>query len=92
MWLLEPLCSRLFLLTTYVTLLQSVQTQTVDFVLAGLLLFGAVIGAQIGARFGTKLRGEQLRGLLALIVLMVSLKLVDMVVTPEDVFSVEILK
>ena len=84
---------QIIFVTANITLLQSVQTQTVDFVLAGLLLFGAVIGAQIGARFGTKLRGEQLRGLLALIVLMVSLKLgFDLVVTPEDVFSVEILK
>ena len=84
---------QIIFVTANITLLQSVQTQTVDFVLAGLLLFGAVIGAQIGARFGTKLRGEQLRGLLALIVLMVSLKLgFDLVITPEDVFSVEILK
>jgi len=84
---------QIIFVTANITLLQSVQTQTVDFVLAGLLLFGAVIGAQIGARFGTKLRGEQLRGLLALMVLMVSLKLgFDLVVTPEDVFSVEILK
>ena len=84
---------QIIFVTANITLLQSVQTQTVDFVLAGLLLFGAVIGAQIGARFGTKLRGEQLRGLLALMVLMVSLKLgFDLVVTPDDVFSVEILK
>ena len=84
---------QIIFVTANITLLQSVQTQTVDFVLAGLLLFGAVIGAQFGARVGVKLRGEQLRGLLALIVLMVSLKLgFDLIVTPEDVFSVEILK
>ena len=64
-----------------------------DFVLAGLLLFGAVIGAQLGARFGTMLRGEHLRGLLALMVLTVSLKLgFDLIVTPDDIFSVEIMK
>ena len=58
-----------------------------------LLLVGAVIGAQFGARVGTLLRGEQLRGLLALIVLAVCLKLVfDLVITPEDVFSVEFLR
>ena len=78
---------QIIFVTANITLLQSVQTQTVDFVLAGLLLFGAVIGAQIGARFGTKLRGEQLRGLLALIVLMVSLKLgFDLVITPRMSF------
>ena len=68
-----------------------VQTQTVDFLLAGLLLLG-VIGAQFGS-FGAMLRGEQLRGLLALMVLAVSLKLAyDLVAMPVDIFSVEILK
>ena len=57
------------------------------------LLVGAVIGAQFGARVGVLLRGEQLRGLLALMVLAVCLKLgFDLVVTPDDVFSVELLK
>ncbi len=75
------------------TFLQSVQTQTVDIVLAGLLLFGAVIGAQFGTRIGAMLKGEQLRGLLALIVLMVCFKLVlDVVLTPDDLFSLEILR
>ena len=61
--------------------------------LAGLLLLGAVIGAQIGTRFGGMLRGEQLRGLLALMVLAVCVKLLfDLVITPEDLYSVEILK
>jgi len=84
---------QIIFVTANITILQSVQTQTVDFVLAGLLLVGAVIGAQFGARVGALLRGEQLRGLLALIVLAVCLKLVfDLVVTPEDVFSVELLK
>jgi len=70
-----------------------VQTQTVDFLLAGLLLLGAVVGAQIGTRFGALLKGEQLRGLLALMVLAVCAKLLfDLVITPEDLYSVEILK
>ena len=84
---------QIIFVTANVTILQSVQTQTVDFLLAGLLLFGAVIGAQFGSRFGALLKGEQLRGLLALMVLAVSLKLAfDLVVTPADLFSVEILK
>ena len=84
---------QIIFVTANITILQSVQTQTVDFVLAGLLLVGAVIGAQFGARFGALLRGEQLRGLLALIVLAVCLKLgFDLIVTPEDIFSVEFLK
>ena len=79
--------------TANVTFLQSVQTQTVDIVLAGLLLLGAVVGAQFGTRLGAMLKGEQLRGLLALIVLIVCAKLVtDVVLTPDDLFSLEILR
>jgi hypothetical protein len=84
---------QIIFVTANVTFLQSVQTQTVDIMLAGLLLFGAVIGAQLGTRIGAKLRGEQLRGLLALLVLLVCAKLVyDVVITPEDLFSVEFLR
>ena len=66
---------QIIFVTANVTLLQSIQTQTVDFVLAGLLLFGAVIGAQFGSRAGALLRGEQLAGLLALMVLGVCIKI-----------------
>lgn len=84
---------QIIFVTANVTFLQSVQTQTVDIVLAGLLLFGAVIGAQFGTRIGAMLKGEQLRSLLALIVLMVCFKLVlDVVLTPDDLFSLEILR
>ena len=84
---------QIIFVTANVTFLQSVQTQTVDIMLAGLLLLGAVIGAQFGTRIGAKLKGEQLRGLLALLVLGVCAKLVfDVVITPEDFFSVEFLR
>ena len=84
---------QIIFVTANVTLLQSIQTQTVDFLLAGLLLFGAVIGAQFGSRAGALLRGEQLRGLLALIVLAVCMKIgYDLVVRPEDLLSVELLR
>ena len=84
---------QIIFVTANVTLLQSVQTQTVDFVLAGLLLLGAVIGAQFGSRFGARLRGEQLRGLLALLVLAVCIKIMfDLAVVPEDLLSVELLR
>ena len=84
---------QIIFVTANITVLQAVQTQTVDFVLAGLLLFGAVIGAQIGARFGTRLKGEQLRGLLALMVLGVSVKLgIELITAPVDVFAVEFMK
>ncbi len=84
---------QIIFVTANVTILQSVQTQTVDFLLAGLLLLGAVVGAQFGTRVGALLRGEQLRGLLALMVLAVCLKLgFDLVITPSDLYSVEIMK
>ncbi|MDA9930529.1 sulfite exporter TauE/SafE family protein [Alphaproteobacteria bacterium] len=84
---------QIIFVTANVTLLQSIQTQTVDFVLAGLLLFGAVIGAQFGSRAGALLRGEQLRGLLALLVLGVCAKIgYDLIIRPEDLLSVELLR
>ena len=84
---------QIIFVTANVTLLQSIQTQTVDFLLAGLLLFGAVIGAQFGSRAGALLRGEQLRSLLALMVLAVCIKIgYDLVVRPEDLLSVELLR
>jgi len=52
-------------------------------------LTGGVIGAQIGARFGNKMQGEHLRGLLALIVLSVCAKIgYDLVSTPLDLYSI----
>ena len=84
---------QIIFVTANVTLLQSIQTQTVDFMLAGLLLLGAVIGAQFGSRFGARLRGEQLRGLLALVVLAVCVKIMfDLALRPEDLLSVELLR
>ena len=71
-----------------VTFLQAVTNQTVDVVLATLLLVGGAVGAQIGTRLGARLRAEQLRVLLALIVLGVSVKVfLDLTVVPEDVYS-----
>ncbi|ACI99999.1 sulfite exporter TauE/SafE family protein [Rhodospirillum centenum] len=68
---------------------QATFNHTVDILLALLLLVGGVIGAQFGSRAGTKLRGEQARALLALMVLAVAVKLaVDLVVRPDDLYSV----
>jgi len=74
--------------TGTVTFLQAVQNQTVDVVLALLLLVGGVIGAQVGSHAGRYLKGEQLRGLLAILVLAVCGKLAyDLVATPPDLYS-----
>jgi uncharacterized membrane protein YfcA len=68
--------------------LQAYNNQTVDIVLGLLLIAGGVVGAQFGTRAGALLRGEQLRVLLALMVMAVGLKLgLDLVVTPDDLYS-----
>lgn len=75
--------------TANVTFLQSITNQTVDIILALLLLAGGVIGAQFGTRIGQRMRGEYLRGLLALMVLLVCIKLAfDLVSTPGDLYSI----
>ena len=80
---------QIIFVTANVTFLQAVNNQTVDLVLALLLLAGAVIGAQLGSRAGGRLHGEQLRGLLAAMVLAVGAKLGwDLVATPEDLYSI----
>ena len=79
---------QIMFVTAITTVLHAATNQTVDVVLALLLLLGAVVGAQFGSRAGTWLRGEQLRGLLALLVLAVGAKLAfDLVVEPDDVYS-----
>lgn len=78
---------QIIFVTGTVTFLQATENQTVDAILALILLTGGVIGAQIGTRVGTRLRGEQLRILLAVLVLAVCGKLAyDLVVTPSDIF------
>jgi uncharacterized protein len=75
--------------TAAVTVLQAVTNHTVDGMLALLLLAGGVVGVQFGTRFGSGLRGEQMRALLALLVVGVCIKLfVDLVIPPDDVYSI----
>ena len=70
------------------TFFQSYLNQTVDIVLASLMIIGGVVGAQIGARLGAKLRGEELRGILAIIVLIVCIKIIlDLTLTPKEFYS-----
>jgi uncharacterized membrane protein YfcA len=75
--------------TSFTTILQSIENKSVDVILALILLVGGVIGAQVGVRFAAKLRAEQLRILLALLVLVVCLKLlVDLVIRPAELYSI----
>jgi hypothetical protein len=71
------------------TMLQATSNYAVDIVLAAILVVGGVVGAQFGVRAGAKLRGEQIRLLLALLVLAVALRLLwGLVVRPADFYSI----
>jgi len=76
------------IVTTALTgVLQAGRNQTVDIVLATLLLAGGVLGAQFGARASSRFRAEELRAVLALIVLVVGLRMgLGLFVTPDEPF------
>jgi uncharacterized membrane protein YfcA len=75
-------------ITAVTTVLQATSNYAVDIVLALLLVAGGVVGAQLGVRVGAKLRGEQLRLGLAIVVLAVAaVLLVRLVARPADVYS-----
>lgn len=76
------------IITTALTgVLQAGRNQTVDVVLAGLLLIGGVVGAQMGARASSRFRAEELRAILALIVLLVGLRMgLGLFLTPDEPF------
>ncbi len=79
---------QIIFVTGFTTLLHATTNYTVDMALAVLLLVGGVIGAQIGTRIGVKLKAEQLRILLAMMVLLVCGKLaLDLLLQPAELFS-----
>ena len=79
---------QIIFVTANSTFFQSYLNQTVDIVLSALMILGGVIGAQIGARIGTQLKAEYLRGILAILVLLVCAKiLTDLILTPSDLFT-----
>ena len=76
-------------LSAYTTLMHAVSSNTVDVMLAVLLIVGGVIGAQVGTHLGARLRAEQLRILLALLVLGVCGKLaLDLFLRPDELYSI----
>jgi uncharacterized membrane protein YfcA len=71
------------------TLLQAMENKAVDVVLALLLIVGGVVGAQFGAVAGARLKGEQLRFMLAALVLLVCLRIGwDLMIKPTEIFSI----
>ncbi len=83
---------QIIFVTANVTFLQALTVQTVDILLAVLLLTGAVIGAQFGSKYSVRMKGEQLRALLALLVLGVCVKMIfDLTVMPADLYSIALM-
>jgi len=75
--------------TAFTTILHATESGSVDVLLAVILLVGGVIGAQVGVGLAARLRAEQLRILLALLVVGVCLKLaLDLVLPPADLYSI----
>ena len=79
---------QIIFVTAFTTLLHATTNFTVDMMLALLLLIGGVVGAQIGTQIGTKMKAEQLRILLALMVLAVCGKLaLDLLLQPSELYT-----
>ncbi len=79
---------QIIFVTANSTFFQSYLNQTVDIVLASLMILGGVIGAQVGAKLGSTFKAEYLRGVLAILVLAVCIKIfLDLTLTPDDLFS-----
>ncbi|WP_275788373.1 sulfite exporter TauE/SafE family protein [Pararhizobium gei] len=80
---------QIIFVSAYTVIVQATANYTVDIVLAFVLMIAGVIGAQYGVRVGQRLRGEQLRALLALLVLAVGIRLaIELVVTPKEIYSI----
>jgi uncharacterized membrane protein YfcA len=80
---------QILFVTAATTVLHATSDRTVDIVLAFLLVAGGSIGVQFGVKAGSHLRGEELRALLAILVVAVALRLlVGLVTAPEDLYSI----
>lgn len=83
---------QIIFVTAYTTLAHAFTTHAVDIILAFFLILGGVIGAQFGSQIGARMRGEQLRILLALLVLAVCVKVaLDLLIEPSELFSIRVL-
>jgi uncharacterized membrane protein YfcA len=79
---------QIIFVTAFSTVMHAVTSQSVDLLLALVLIVGGVIGAQIGTQIGARLRAEQLRILLALLVLAVAGKIaLDLLMEPAELYS-----
>ncbi len=84
---------QIIFVTALVTLLHATTTFAVDAVLAFFLIIASVIGAQLGVLAANKLRGEEIRALLAIIVLGVATKIaLDLLVEPNEIFNIYVIR
>ena len=84
---------QIIFVTALVTLLHATTTFAVDAVLAFFLIIASVIGAQLGVLAANKLRGEEIRALLAIIVLGVATKIaLDLLVEPSEIFNISVIR
>ncbi|GAM05736.1 MULTISPECIES: sulfite exporter TauE/SafE family protein [Novosphingobium] len=75
--------------TIATTMMHALTTQAVDIVLASMLLFGSVTGAQVGSQFAQKSSPVKLRLVLAVIVLLVALRMAfGLTYIPDDIYTV----
>lgn len=75
------------------TFLQAYTNNTVDIVLAFLMIISSSIGAQIGTRAGYKLDADKMRFLLALLLFAVCCKMfVSLFASPAEMFIIELVK
>lgn len=82
---------QIIFVTAFTTLMHALNHHSVDMLLALLLIIGGVVGAQFGARVGVRLKAEQLRILLALLVLAVAGKIaLDLLLQPAELYSVTV--
>lgn len=84
---------QIIFITAVVTIMHSVSTQSVDMVLASILIIGGVVGAQIGSKLGLRIRADKLRFFLSVIILAVCIRLaIGLLLEPEYLFSIDFIE
>jgi uncharacterized membrane protein YfcA len=82
---------QIIFVTAFATLMHAGTNYSVDMLLALFLILGGVIGAQLGTVVGLRLKAEQLRILLALLVLAVAGKIaLDLLLQPSEIYNINV--
>ena len=80
---------QIIFVAAFATLMQAFFNNTVDIVLSLILIIGGVIGAQIGSHYGPKFRGENLRLLFSLLVMLIGIiLLISLIIPPDDFYEI----